>query len=173
VNFYLVLLRLIHIGSGVFWAGAAVMIAAFIEPTVRASGPEGGRFMQRLVEQRRFSTFMTLAALLNAVSGPLLYWTVSGHLQVSWITSGPGLTLTIGSVAGLVAFVLGLTVNGPTAKQIAALGQEMQTAGEPPSPAQMAKMQTLQEKLRRAGILDAVLLGIAVAGMAIARYMWW
>lgn len=48
MNFYLIVPRLIHIGSGVFWAGAAVMIAAFLEPTVRAAGPEGGRFMQRL-----------------------------------------------------------------------------------------------------------------------------
>ena len=64
-------------------------------------------------------------------------------------------------------------VNGPTARQIAALGQEMQAAGGPPSPTQMAKMKALQQRLHNAGIVDAVLLGIAVAGMAIARYMWW
>lgn len=128
MNVYLALLRLVHIGSGVFWAGAAVMIAAFIEPAVRASGAEGGRFMQRLVEQHRFSLFMSLASLLTAASGLLLYWPASGHLRLGWLTSGSGATLTIGTVAGLLAFALGFAVNGPTARQIATLGQEMQAA---------------------------------------------
>lgn len=86
---------------------------------------------------------MIVASLLNALSGLLLYWTVSGHLQGAWITSGPGLMLTIGLAAGLLAFVIGNVVNGPTAKQIAALGQEVQTAGGTPTPAQMDRMQAL------------------------------
>jgi hypothetical protein len=171
MSVYMVLLRLVHIGAGVFWAGAAVMVAAFIEPAVRASGPEGGRFMRRLVEQQRFSFFMSLAALLTALSGILLYWPVSGHLSLAWITSGPGLTLTIGSVAGLSAFAIGTAVNGPTARQIAAVGQEMQAAGGPPGPAQLETMRTLQARLRKAGVVDALLLAIAVAGMAIASYV--
>jgi hypothetical protein len=83
MNVYLILLRLIHIGSGVFWAGTAIMIAAFLEPTVRAAGPEGGRFMQQLTGQSRFSLSMSLSALLNALSGPLLYWPLSEHLRGS------------------------------------------------------------------------------------------
>ena len=45
MSIYLILLRLIQIGAGVFWAGAAVMTAAFVEPAVRGSAPEGGKFM--------------------------------------------------------------------------------------------------------------------------------
>ena len=37
----------------------------------------------------------------------------------------------------------------------------------------MEEMQALQERLRKTGVLDAVLLAIAVVGMAVARYMWW
>jgi hypothetical protein len=116
---------------------------------------------------------MSLAALLTALSGLLLYWPVSGHLTASWITSGPGLTLTIGSVAGLLAFFLGLVVNGPTAKKIARLGQEMQANAGPPISGQIAAMQALQARLRTAGVVDALLLAVAVAGMAIASYVRW
>ena len=83
MNVYLILLRLIHIGSGVFWAGTAIMMAAFLEPTVRAAGPEGGRFTQQLTGQSRFSLFMSLSALLNALSRLLLYWPLSEHLRGS------------------------------------------------------------------------------------------
>ncbi len=171
MNVLMILLRLVHIGAGVFWAGAAVMIAAFVEPAVKESGPEGGRFMQRLVRGQRLSTYMSLSSLATALSGLILYWPVSGHLSVQWLTSGPGLTLTIGSVAGLLAFAIGSLVNGPTAGKIAALGQEMQAAGGPPNPAQVAAMGSLQTRMRTAGIVDAALLGIAVAGMAIASYV--
>jgi len=171
MNLLMILLRLVHIGAGVFWGGAAVMIAAFVEPAVKAAGPDGGRFMQRLVKGQRLSLAMSLAALLTALSGLVLYWPVSGHLSSEWLVSGPGLTLTIGSVAGLAAFALGFAVNGPTARRIAALGQEMQAAGGPPSPAQLAAMGSLQERMRKAGVVDAALLAVAVAGMAIASYV--
>jgi len=171
MNILMILLRLVHIGSGVFWAGAAVMIAGFIEPAVKDSGPEGGRFMQRLVRGQRLSTYMSIASLATALSGVVLYWPISGNFNMNWLISGPGLTLTIGSVAGLLAFAVGALVNGPTAKQISALGQEMQAAGGPPNPSQLATMGALQARLRTAGIVDAALLGIAVAGMAIASYV--
>jgi hypothetical protein len=41
-------LRVIHIGCGVFWTGAAIYQAAFVLPAAQSLGPEGGRFMQRL-----------------------------------------------------------------------------------------------------------------------------
>ena len=135
-----------------------------------ATGDELGR-MQRLVEQQRFSVFMSLAALFTALSGMLLYWPVSGHLSLDWITSGPGLTLTIGVVAGLVAFAMGFSVNGPTAKKISALGGEMQAAGGPPTPAQIGAMGALQERMRRAGVIEAIILAVAIAGMAMASYV--
>ena len=48
MDFFLVALRLIHIVAGSFWVGAALMLAVFVEPTVRAVGPAGGQFMQKL-----------------------------------------------------------------------------------------------------------------------------
>ena len=54
-------LRVLHIGCGVFWAGAAMMLVGFVEPTVRRMGPEGGRFMQHLMGASRFPKAMALA----------------------------------------------------------------------------------------------------------------
>jgi hypothetical protein len=172
MNLYIIiLLRVIHILAGVFWAGTAILLAAFLEPTARALGPDGGKFMQRLTGQMRLTTFILLAAFLNVLAGIGLYWIFSGGFQVKWVASGHGLSLTIGALAAIVTFILGLAVTRPTLLHMGALGQEMQSAGGPPKPEQMAVMQALQTRLATAGRVGAVLLVIAIIGMAVARYI--
>ena len=41
----MLLFRLLHIFAGVLWVGGVVLIALFVQPTVRAIGPAGGQFM--------------------------------------------------------------------------------------------------------------------------------
>ena len=38
----LIVLRAVHVIAGAFWVGAALMLVAFVAPTVRALGPDGG-----------------------------------------------------------------------------------------------------------------------------------
>jgi len=166
-----IVLRIVHILAGVFWAGAAIMLAAFLEPTARALGPDGGKFMQRLTGQMRLTFFILLAASLNVLSGLGLYWLLSGGFQVRWITSSLGLSLTIGALAAIVTFILGLTVTRPALLRMGALGRAIQSAEGPPTPEQMAEMQALQKRLATAGRIGAVLLVIAVIGMSVARYI--
>jgi uncharacterized membrane protein len=165
-----IVLRLIHIFAGVFWAGSTLTLAGFVEPAARAAGPEGARFIQRLAGQTRFTFFAGLAAPLTILAGLALYWRDSG-LRPEWILTPSGLGFTVGGLAGIIAFVLGFAVMAPTSGQVAALGKEMQAAGGPPNPAQVTKMQALQEKLHNGGIWEAVLLAIAVIAMATARYL--
>ncbi len=160
-------LRLIHIFAGVFWAGTAIALAAFIEPAIKAAGPAGAAFMQRLMQHTRFSFSMNLAALLTSLAGVALFWIASGGLQVSWITTGAGLGTTLGGLAGLAAFFYGLLVIGPTAVRMAALGTQMQSAGGPPASSQLSEMATLEARLTQGGLWSAVLLAIAVIGMVI------
>lgn len=46
-----IVLRLTHISAGTFWVGAAIFITLFLDPTVRAAGAEGGRFMMKYILQ--------------------------------------------------------------------------------------------------------------------------
>lgn len=163
------ILRLIHIFSGVFWAGVALMMAGFVNPSAKAIGPEGGKFMQQLARQNRFPSVMETTAILNILSGLWLYWLVSGGFQVNWVISKGGLALTIGGVGAIVAYGLSYVFQKPAAKRMAALGREIQAAGGPPSPEQTAEMQAQQKRLTQGGLLSAVLLAIVVVGMAVAR----
>ncbi|MCL4801793.1 MAG: hypothetical protein KJ025_19540 [Burkholderiales bacterium] len=165
-------LRLLHVGSGVFWAGAALMLVAFVEPTVRRMGPEGGRFMQRLMGDSRFPAVMGLAGTLTVLSGLALYWSVSGGAASGWLRSGHGLAITLGSGAGIVAFLVGMLVNKPAAARLAALARELAADGTPPEgvPATAAR---LQQRLRRGGLHATLLLVVSVAAMASARFLHW
>lgn len=163
-----IVLRLAHIVSGTLWVGAAIFIALFLEPTVRAAGAEGGRFMARLTTETPLVKYMSIASLLTVLSGVVLYGLDSGFGLV-WISSREGLIFTVGSVAGLVAYVTGQFVISPTAQRIGALGQEMAMAGGPPSTVQISEMSVLQARAARSGMFELTLMLISVAGMAGAR----
>jgi hypothetical protein len=162
------LLRLIHMFAGVLWVGTAFFFVLFLEPTIKAAGAEGGKFMQRLT-QTRLAVTLSLASALVVVSGLVMYWVESGGLQAAWIGSGTGIALTVGGAAGILAFVVGLLVQAPATARIAAVQKEMQAAGGPPTPAQLVEIGAQQEKISQGSRWGAVLMVIALIGMAIAR----
>ncbi|CAG0937346.1 hypothetical protein TFLX_06271 [Thermoflexales bacterium] len=171
MDIVVLVLRLLHIFGGIFWVGASFMLVGFISPAVQASGQVGGQVMQRLMTGSRFSSIFGLSAMVTMLAGVLLYWRVSGGLQLAWITTAPGLALTIGSLAGIAAGVIGGGVAGRTGEKIGQLNAQLGHNQGAPSEAQLSELQGLQQKMKRAQRLSVGLMIIAVVGMAIARYL--
>ncbi len=169
-HYVMLVLRLIHIFAGVFWAGTAFFFVSFLQPVVKASGPEGGKVMQRLALSS-FPNALPAVAVINVLAGLAMYWLDSGGLQISWIVSRFGLGLLFGAVSALAALAVGLTVTIPATKAVAAIAKELMASGKPPSPEQMTRIQALQIKLATGALWNAILLALAVAGMALARYL--
>ena len=170
MDILLITLRLIHILAGILWAGWAVLAAVFLTPAVRDMGPDGAKFMQ-VVNKRNMPRYISLAALLATLAGIALYWRASLGFKMAWILAPSGLTFTIGAVAGIITWVMGYLVSEPTVRRMGALAKEMQSAGAPPKPEQIAEMQKLQTRLAQTGVWGAILLVISAATMAIARYV--
>lgn len=168
--FIMILLRIIHIFAGALWVGAAISYLFFFKPSVKAIGPAGPQFMQNLTERRKYPTFMVSTSLLAVLGGAILYWFSSGGFNTAYLTTGPGLGFTIGSLAGVIAFLVGNFGIGPTAAQMGALGQQIGKSGGRPTPEQLSAMQALEKKLSRAELIDFVMLVIAMGTMATARY---
>lgn len=164
-------LRLLHIFAGVFWAGAAIFLAFFLEPVISATGPAGGSVMAGLTQGRHMGRYMSIAAWLTILAGIPVYWRISGHLEWGWITSDPGLTYTVAALAALVALLVGMFVNAPTAKRMGQLGASMQRADGPPSAEQLAELDLLRSRMTRAALVSASLLIVATVGMGVARYL--
>src|SRR5574341_2623139 len=98
MNVIMILLRIVHIFSGVFWVGAAATFVWFIAPSVAATRPESQKFLNHLLQERRFVTALLIAATLAIIAGLLLYWQVSAGLQLRWISTPTGLGFTTGAV---------------------------------------------------------------------------
>lgn len=168
---YMVILRLIHIFSGIAWVGSAWFITFLLSPAVRALGQDGQVFMRGFMKKSPVPLVMISSSLLTTVSGLLLYYRVSDGFSSDWMGSTAGVVLTIGSLAGFGEFLFGNAVVGPTTKNLGVLGGEIERQGGPPTEEQMARLHVLQGRMHIADRVSTILLVIAVVGMAGARYM--
>ena len=157
------ILRFIHIFSTIFGVGTTLFLVLFLQPTVRSLGPDGSKIMQRLLGGTRFSLVIALSAWITIIAGALLPWPLTGWSPP--VMFGSRLPLTLGTLAGIAAGVVGAAVTGRASGQLKGVGKQMATQGGPPAPAQLAEMQRLQAKIRQGGVISAVLMVIAVIGM--------
>jgi hypothetical protein len=167
----MVVLRLIHIVSGVFWVGAFVVMAGFLFPAVRVTGPQGGRVMQEVMQRRRLPVYLGVAAGLTILSGFVMYGRIAGATNGAWASTRPGMTYGIGGLAAILAVIVGAVVAGPAGRKLGKLGERVQASGGPPSAEQAAQMAALQVRMGRGMQAGAFLLLIALVAMAIGRYM--
>lgn len=164
-------IRIIHIVLGAFWVGAVVFIAAFLAPSVRAAGPAGGAVMQQLMGVRNLHLWLMSAGILTLLSGLGLYWHDSAGFQSAWLGSGPGRVFGLGGVLALLATILGMAVNAPTARRLGELSARLQGAGRAPTGEEQATLAALQARLGKASAAAAGLLLLATVMMAVARYV--
>lgn len=169
MNTTMLIMRVIHIFSGVFWAGFAFFNIIFLQPTIRAIGVEGQKTMQHLTQKTRFLPTLYVAATLTMLSGLIMYWMLAGN-RLALLQGGYGHSITMGSLAGLIVWILLMFVIHPIFNRMKAISKEIQAQGNPPTAEQTAEMQALVGRLGKAGKLAASLLAISVLGMAAARY---
>jgi uncharacterized membrane protein len=171
VDWYLIVLRAIHILAAVFWVGSFYIFFFFIEPSVKELGPIGGQFMGHLAEKKKMPIVIAITAATTIVAGTLLYWRVSDGFDVDWITSATGVGFTVGALSAIIAFALGFIVIKPAIERMGTIGQGIAASGTPPTEDQAAEMQRLGAKLVMMGRIDFVLLTVAVVAMATARFL--
>jgi hypothetical protein len=171
MDWLLILLRVVHVGSAMSWFGGAVIGSFFLGPAARALGPAGLPFMDQLLNGRRMGVFFPIVAGLTVLSGAALYWRDSGGLSTAWITSASGLTFTIGGLAAILAFVGGMVLIGPSVAEQAAVQRELATTGGAPSSEQLERLDRADRRMRLANRIDFPLILLAGLTMAIGRYV--
>jgi len=170
VNWLVVVLRLLHVFFGVFWGGSVFTMARFVLPTAAASGAEGQRFMRRLALERGLTRTMVVAGVITVLAGLALMWHDSAGFQPYWMTSGFGVTISVGGLSAIGALVTGIR----SAMLMARLGKllgAIEAAGGAPSADQLAEAQGIGARIARRVRAVAVQLVIAVVCMAVARYV--
>lgn len=164
-----IILRLIHILAGVFWAGTAFLIAGFLVPTMRATGREGGVFIQHLMQTRRLQMFLGMAMLLTVLSGVAMYARLAAATHGAWAGTAPGIAYGVGAVAAILGGASGAYIGSSAGRRLAAIGASIGSSG--PSPEVQAEMGRLQARIRLGTRVAAGLLAVAAGAMAVARYL--
>jgi hypothetical protein len=142
----------------------------FVEPTAKANQPTGMQFVQYMVTKRRFSIFMVVSSTLTVLTGAILIWWHAGGNWLSYIQTGPGLIFTLGSIAGIAVYFIGLLGVNPRAVKLSKIGQEIQAAGGPPTPEQGALLHKLDREMSVLSLADFLLVAVSLGLMASARY---
>jgi uncharacterized membrane protein len=168
--FLVLVLRLVHIIASVCWAGGGFVFFLFVEPTSKALAPSGMQFVNHMVTKRLFNIYMVVASTLTVLSGALLIWRSAGGQWISYMNTGPGLGFTLGSIAGIVVYFVGMLGINPRAIQLAKIGRQIQAAGTPPTPAQGSLLLKLDKEMSILSLADFILVAVSLGLMASARY---
>ena len=171
MDWLVIVLRIIHVFAGVFWVGAAATFVFFISPAAAATAPESQRFIAYLTQNLGFLNRIRDVAGLNVLAGLVLYWNDSHGLQITWLGTPTGIAFTIAAICALVALIALQTISIPALKRMGAIGGAIRAGGKPPTPEQTAILQSAQRTLTLAARGGLALLGLALLGMATARYL--
>lgn len=171
MDWWLLLIRIIHVASAMLWFGGAIIGSFFLSPTAEALGRRGQPFMDHLMRRRRMGIFFPIVAALTILSGVALYWRDSGGLVPAWITSPTGLAYTIGGLAAIASFVGGLVLVGPSVAEQTAVQNELAAGDGTPTEIQRRRLERADRLMRLATRIDLPLIIMAALTMAVGRYL--
>lgn len=171
MDWWLILLRVAHVGAAMIWFGGAIIGGFFLTPTADALGDKAQLFMDHLMNRRRMGIFFPAAATVTVLAGLALYWHDSGGFGSAWIQTPTGLGYTVGALAALVSFALGFVLVAPSVAGQTAVRNELAATGNEPTPAQQKRLERADHQMRLANRIDLPLLLTAGLLMAVARYL--
>jgi uncharacterized membrane protein len=161
----LMLLRVIHIGSGIFWVGGVVVVGVFVMPAARATGVSGQQMLMDIMLKRKLATYLPIAAVLTTLAGLTLFWRNESLSGGVWAQSSMGKGMSFGAAAAILAAILGMAVAAPSAKKLA---RSAMPGAEALTPQQVESLQRRAE-LGSQGAM--ILLIVATLAMAVSRYL--
>jgi uncharacterized membrane protein len=165
---YLLVFRILHIAAGVAWAGSVFLFVVLVQPSAGAVGPAAGPFMMELLGRRKLVAWLISLGGTTVAAGLFLYWRAwhdYGGLG-DFVSSGFGLSLTVGAAAAVAALAVGVLGTRPNVAR--ALELMAAAAGGLP-PEQQQELGRIQARLKRLARTSFGLLVLAVLGMATAR----
>ncbi len=95
----MVILRIVHIVTGVIWVGSLFVVVVFVQPSAATLGEAGAPFISEL-RRRRFVDVVFIDAVFTVVAGSFLYWR-DWHSYPNfgdWVGSSFGTALTVGAL---------------------------------------------------------------------------
>lgn len=169
---FMLVFRFLHIVSGALWFGSAFLFVGIIGPAAAEVGPSAGPLLSVAVKKRKVAKIITWLGMITVTAGWVMWiknMSDYGGLG-DWVGTSFGIGLTIGGVLATATAFVGYFGVARNVERLVDLGDRIAAAGGPPSPEQQAEITRIGAGLERHGKIDLVLLFLAVAAMATARY---
>jgi uncharacterized membrane protein len=167
----ILVLRLIHILSGIMWVGSGMYTSFFLIPALSSSPGVMGQVMAGL-QRRRLLLVLQIVAGLTILSGLRLLAIDSAGFAAGYFASRTGRTFAISAGAAIIAAVLSFGVAQPAIIRAGAMAASL---GASADAGERERLTAQLNRLRRRGtIASALAVGfglLAASGMAIARYV--
>lgn len=164
-------LRLIHIGFGVFWVGSVFTFFLFVQPAAMAAGPDATKFTYQLLHHRRFSFVILVTAATTVLAGIWLLVITSNGLDPELLFSVSRLGYTVGGVAAILTFGIGALYLFPRTTTVERTLGRLLDEGRPPTPDEQQTLARVGRENQRAGWV--VLAGLVVAVVSMATASLW
>jgi uncharacterized membrane protein len=167
----IIVLRLVHILGGIFWLGSGLFTSLFLVPALGRLGPAGAGPVMGALQQRRLFAVLPLVAVATILSGARLLHIASSGFASTYFATSTGRTLLWSGIAAITGFLLSLVVARPAMLRAGQLGASMSTLSDAERGARAAEIDRLRRRGGLASGVATVLLVVAAAGMAVARYL--
>lgn len=165
MNTLIAVLRLLHIFTGVIWVGLILFQAFYLAPAINQTGKSGYQVFNAITRLAGFQRITPIVAIITTLAGILLYGMNRWDALLS--TLG-GILMLIGALAGLAAFGHGFGLISVTNKFSQAVRSWI-SAGQPEAGAEYTEVQQLGDRYARNARVAAMIMIVAVIGMASAR----
>jgi hypothetical protein len=167
-----IVLRLVHILGGILWVGSALFNAYFLLPALTAAGPASAGPVMAGLRNRKLLTVLPIVALLTILSGARLLWIAAGGSLSAYLATNVGRVFALSGAAATLGFLIGVVVSRSAALQTASLSAKMAAATDDATRASLGgQLEAARRRGAIAGTVVGVLLVLAAAGMATARYL--
>lgn len=166
----IVVLRLLHILSAVFWAGGVMYATFFVLPSIAEAGPAGGAVMAGM-QRRKIMVVLPVVSLTTILTGLRLLQVLSNGFSAEYFQTAMGETILVVAVATIVAFLIGFLVVRPSMTRVMALMARRDKVTPDERLGIDVEAGVLRGRARIANTAVAFILIIATALMAVARYL--
>lgn len=166
----LVILRVIHIGAGMFWVGGFFTFFLFVQPAAMAIGPASTPFTYRLLRHQRFAVVLLSSAITTVLAGIWLLVITSNGLNPDALFNDSRIGYTIGGVVAILTLGVGGGYVFPRTQIVERTIGQLLAEQRPPNPDEQALLGRITRETRRAGWVVATGLVIAVICMETASY---
>ncbi len=163
----MIVLRLLHLIFGVIWVGAGFYYNFVLLPSLQRMDARTHRSVNKAVTQI-MGPLLGISAMITIASGGVMLVQLRHEPGHDLLASGWGLAMIVGTITSILGLVLVLAVEVPAGRKVDRLAASEERE---PSEQERRELRQLTDRVVRVGRLATVLLFIALASMAIARYV--